>query len=138
MNEDSSLVISRTRGLHNRGVSLCNENPLFMQLARLMSDPLHRAFLKDQFASWSDVKVFVMYVKAYECLVTEFELQTGSEPTTEEVCVLLRHMMTESHVRRFVVECMQQFVAEEASPRTPFIDFSEFKRSQSGKEKELQ
>jgi hypothetical protein len=86
-----------------------NENPLFVQLGHLMSDPENRLFLREQFSSWSDVKVLVMYIKSYQSLMDEYEEQLGVEPSAAQISAMLKHIMEDNLSRRHLVQRMQLF-----------------------------
>jgi hypothetical protein len=94
----------------NTSSQLRRLNPFYNDLSELMRDDRFRQVNRLYFNRWSDIEVFVLYVKLYD--VIEMIM---TDRHRDEVIDVIHMLMSHTESRRKLISLFQQFKEDDAS-----------------------
>lgn len=104
-------MLSRSKSLD----SMCKqniiiENPFYSDLSSLMNDKTFQKINKNYFQRWSDIEVFIIYVKLYEAIQ-----RISSNLTRDKIISMIHILMTHCDSRRTLINVFENFKKDEES-----------------------
>lgn len=85
-------------------------NPFYLNLSNIMQDEQFRTINSTYFNKWSDIEVFILYVKLYEVLELVVSVQSK-----DNIINIIHILMSHTESRRKLISLFQQFKNDEDS-----------------------
>lgn len=104
-------MLSRSKSLD----SMCKqniiiENPFYSDLSSLMNDTTFQKINKNYFQRWSDIEVFIIYVKLYDAIQ-----RISPNLTRDKIISMIHILMTHCDSRRTLINVFENFKKDEES-----------------------
>lgn len=90
---------------------IIESNPFYADLSRLMQDERFREINQLYFNRWSDIEVFVLYIKLYNVI----EMIIPKDSSKDNIIGIIHVLMSHTESRRKLISLFQQFKNDEAS-----------------------
>lgn len=90
--------------------SVIRHNPFYLNLSNLMQDEQFRNINNMYFNKWSDIEVFILYVKLYDII----ELLVSGQ-SKDNIINIIHILMSHTESRRKLISIFQQFKNDEDS-----------------------
>lgn len=90
---------------------IIESNPFYADLSRLMQDERFREINQLYFNRWSDIEVFVLYIKLYNVI----EMIIPKDSSKDNIISIIHMLMSHTESRRKLISLFQQFKNDEAS-----------------------
>lgn len=104
-------MLSRSKSLDSiYKPNLILDNPFYSDLSSLMNDTNFQKINQNYFQRWTDIEVFIIYVKLYEAIQRIFP-----NLKRDKILSMIHVLMTHSDTRRTLIEVFENFKKDEES-----------------------
>lgn len=95
----------------NKNDNIISQNPFYLHLSTLMEDETFKNINELYFNRWSDIEVFILYVKLYNII----DIMITENHSKEFVINVIHVLMSHTESRRKLIHLFQEFKNDDAS-----------------------
>lgn len=84
----------------------------FDTIMDLMNQTNFRTLVEQHFNHYTEIKTIIIFIKSYQYLETLYFKTHGQNPTKEYMSAGIKHIMSDSKLRRFLIDSSDAFMKD--------------------------